>query len=535
MESKLTKGQKAFIGSTAITPKGGVVTVTDYTGKGRYSVNCSVCCLDEELYPIDSFTTLKENWKKGNIPCACQFSYTPTKEQRSIIYKRLCDKVDYTLIGTKNVGSNYKIIASCNKCIPDSEVFPEGSFIITPDKFKEGKLPCLCSKSPKLSPHQALIVHNRFLSVKFPTLKAVKHLGNNRYEYECGVCSIDTELWGKGSITGLKVVDSLPCGCSKSTRFTREQYELLILRRCSSLGYEFLGFLGEYKGKDTKLKLYNPASGNTWGSTKLISFLNGNKDPAIAVRERAKRTMMSDVELTDRLYSNFNYPEGTVFTRSETTEIINVFCPICSQDKYSKNCEDSSKFSARLGDILSGKKCCRCSSYSFSLEDKELQAREYVTNLQGHYYGWVEGKEGKSVEWICASNHKNKTTMSVFGNNGGCSTCAKGGFKPNSEASFYIVEWYGYGESYLKYGVTNQEVLQRIKQQARKAHLDYNILYTFYNDSGQAVLDVENKVKDLYGRDGVCPKQWLPDGFTETVHNTPENLATLLSLTDNLQ
>lgn len=532
---ELTSVQKDFIGSTATTHKGGVVTVTGYIGNGSYSSSCTLCCQDEELYPKNCFVTQKANWKKGSLPCACQPSYTPSDKQREVIYRRLCTEVGYTFKGIVKKGSSYHLKVSCSKCMPDEEIYPEGSLTTRPEDMRSGKIPCLCSKNPKLSPDKYLILHNRHLSIKFPNLKAVKNLGNNRYEYECSVCSKDQELWGKGSICSLKVVSSLPCGCSKSPRLTKEQYEILVLRRCRSLGYDFIGFADKYKGKGTKLKLHNPSSGNTWSSTRISTFLNGSIDPVVAVETKARNSLLSDYELTERLYSRFNYPKGTVFTRVGTSNTINVSCPICSEDKYSKNCEASSKFSALMGDLLLGKKCCRCSNYSFSLEDKTLQAKEYVNNLEGEYLGWVSGKEGEQVEWLCNNNHRNKTTMRVFRNGSGCLSCSKSGFNPEIPATLYIVEWYGYGQSFLKYGITNQEVIRRVRQQATKAQLDYNILYTFYNESGRKVSDVESEIKILYGSKGACPRQWFPDGFTETIDNTSENLDNLLHLASVLK
>ncbi len=133
--------------------------------------------------------------------------------------------------------------------------------------------------------------------------------------------------------------------------------------------------------------------------------------------------------------------------------------------------------------------------------------------------------------WLCENNHECKTTVRDFISGKRCKRCAKYGFDPSKSGYFYIVRWYNSETSYLKYGITNKEVLDRIKQQSGKSTLNYNILYTFYSNVGQDVLNVENQVKDIYGRKGFCPKELLPDGFTETVEDTEHNLETIVYLT----
>lgn len=117
----------------------------------------------------------------------------------------------------------------------------------------------------------------------------------------------------------------------------------------------------------------------------------------------------------------------------------------------------------------------------------------------------------------------------------GCCCKVDGGFKVELPSYIYIVRWYGYCESYLKFGITNREIMDRISEQDTESkHLDYEILHTFYHESGQAVWDCEKLIKQSV-QTSVCPKELLPDGYTETTNDTPEVLQQMLNIIeDNL-
>jgi hypothetical protein len=102
------------------------------------------------------------------------------------------------------------------------------------------------------------------------------------------------------------------------------------------------------------------------------------------------------------------------------------------------------------------------------------------------------------------------------------------GFSKSREAYCYIVRWGNEKESYLKNGITNRDVWSRITDQARCAKLSYEILYAFYNESGSIISDCEKYIKANLER-CVCDKELLPDGYTETYHDTEENLNSMLN------
>ncbi|HBN6837435.1 TPA: hypothetical protein L3330_003479 [Vibrio cholerae] len=113
-------------------------------------------------------------------------------------------------------------------------------------------------------------------SVLTVTGVAGKQGSHTLFSLECSICSNDKELF-PDRFTSFKsnlVKGAVPCGCAKNTNWTQSQYEILINRECLERGYEFRGFAGDWKGKNTYLRLHNPINGNTWESTTINNFLN---------------------------------------------------------------------------------------------------------------------------------------------------------------------------------------------------------------------------------------------------------------------
>lgn len=140
--------------------------------------------------------------------------------------------------------------------------------------------------------------------------------------------------------------------------------------------------------------------------------------------------------------------------------------------------------------------------------------------------------DGRSWRFTCG-NCENAYVRCLSGFKSGkdpCGCSGKGsGYNKTKPANLYLVRWYGYGNSYLKVGITNQDVTDRVTQQYRKARLDYEIIHTFYNESGQSVWDCEKLIKQSV-QTSVCPKELLPDGYTETTNDTPEVLQNMLDI-----
>ncbi|CAM0047538.1 hypothetical protein VPH184E373B_0122 [Vibrio phage 184E37-3b] len=79
----------------------------------------------------------------------------------------------------------------------------------------------------------------------------------------------------------------------------------------------------------------------------------------------------------------------------------------------------------------------------------------------------------------------------------------------------------------MKFGITNRSVDERVNEQARVSKLLPKILYKSYNSDGNVAYDCEQELKGLLDT-GVCDKELLPRGFSETVEDNPNNMTTLL-------
>ncbi|AGN51514.1 hypothetical protein VPLG_00075 [Vibrio phage eugene 12A10] len=315
-ESEWTKGQRDFIGTQFTTPKGSVLTVTGllFGGKhARFSVECSVCSKDTELFPDGVFSSQKGNLvnKDGSLkstPCGCarrdKDGLTPT--QRNFIGTTFeVEKTGTTLTvtGVSGKDRSEKVLFSvkCSVCSLDTELFPDGVFSSNKSNLvsKGGslhKIPCGCGKT-KWTKEQHEIVTQRLLDTSQHNLKVVgseKSKGKDRkFILECDVCSKDKELWPLGSITSFKgclVKNRIPCGCGGKTNWSEAQYKIKVQRECSQRGYVFHGWGGKYKGAHTTLDLSNPKTGNRWQSTSIDSFLSrGSGDPEEA-KQRQKES-----------------------------------------------------------------------------------------------------------------------------------------------------------------------------------------------------------------------------------------------------
>lgn len=136
-------------------------------------------------------------------------------------------------------------------------------------------------------------------------------------------------------------------------------------------------------------------------------------------------------------------------------------------------------------------------------------------------------------EWEYTCGNCKNTFKGAAGHlKGGKMSCPcngrSGGFDKSKPANFYIVRWSNEYISYLKFGITNREVLDRVKNQSRVSSLEYDILYTFHHQDGGWVADLESEIKANVAR-FACPKELLPDGYTETVHDTSEHIETLIN------
>jgi hypothetical protein len=181
------------------------------------------------------------------------------------------------------------------------------------------------------------------------------------YILKCNKCSQDSELFNGGYFRSLKsnlANGQVPCGCSKKPKWSEEQFGELCSRKAEQLGYTFLGFEGEWKGQNTKIKMLCEKHGD-WSSATINTLINGASGcprcKADAVGEVS--TKPDDVMAASFFASGAFHPD-TKFWRSERVnkagwkKYWHMSCPDCGGTGESLR-----------GDLQRGCRPCACNMH----------------------------------------------------------------------------------------------------------------------------------------------------------------------------
>jgi hypothetical protein len=141
---------------------------------------------------------------------------------------------------------------------------------------------------------------------------------------------------------------------------------------------------------------------------------------------------------------------------------------------------------------------------------------------------------GNEVWWQCSQCNLEWEGKIYHRSNGvGCPNCAEHGFNPQKISLFYIRDVKIKNKRALKFGVTNQLTGNRETKQKRGLHGSLETVFRIKTE-GHLALAIENECKRIYGKDGYLSKDELPDGFTETVKYSKENLSKIKSIIDEV-
>lgn len=184
--------------------------------------------------------------------------------------------------------------------------------------------------------------------------------GDKFYILKCSKCSQDDELFGGGYFRSLKgnlAKRAVPCGCSYTPRWSKEQFAVLCKRKAREVGYIFLGFVGEWEKVHTKIKVSCEKHGE-WSSGTIDSLINsGTGCPECKVDVlRTARTKPDDVMVASFHKSKAFHPD-TKFWRSDRKDsrgavaYWHVCCPECGEIGESLS-----------GDLQQGKRPCACNN-----------------------------------------------------------------------------------------------------------------------------------------------------------------------------
>lgn len=174
------------------------------------------------------------------------------------------------------------------------------------------------------------------------------------YILKCSKCSEDEELFGEGyfRLTKTRVLSGVnPCGCAFNPKWTKEQFATLCSRKAEQIGHTFLGFIGEWKGQNTKTEMLCEKHGK-WYSGTIHPLINkGVGCPKCGISTTAKSKIKPDEEMIKSFFASGDFHPDTKFWRSdrESTQGVKVFwhmsCPECGDmgESSSVNLQRGSK------------------------------------------------------------------------------------------------------------------------------------------------------------------------------------------------
>ena len=181
-----------------------------------------------------------------------------------------------------------------------------------------------------------------------------KQKGPKLYILKCSECSIDVELFGEGYFKSRKdklVKGQLPCGCARSPRWSKEQFSVLCSRKAKELGYTFLGFVGEWKGQATKIKMLCEKH-EEWGSGIIHSLItSGCGCPECRWDVVAKAAKKPDDVMIESFFASGAFHPETKFWRSDredrqgTKRCWFMSCPECGEtgESFGSNLQNGSR------------------------------------------------------------------------------------------------------------------------------------------------------------------------------------------------
>ena len=351
----------------------------------------------------------------------------------------------------------------------------------------------------------------------------------------CPICAKDTELYKDGLFMGdsqYKRNKILPCGCGKSFKYNEDQCITLIKRELPA-GITFVKFVdGFNKGTHSPVKLFCVEHGEF---SCYLSDIRSRDTPCSKCSGTYKPTGDEYIQHVNSLYKT----SGFTFKRSDRTDhrgfktYLDYMCPICSNDEYVQHGLCSGVFQLAQTQVNGVTKSCRCSSrYSWKQSHIEYQIKKIIKDegLKDSFVCFKTPYIKNTTKFIrlCSEHGEYETSIKNFkSRRDGCSLCYKARFNPQKSAYVYLVRWYGFGEEYLKFGITNREVLARVKEQHSKSDLDYEILSSYYFQDGAKAEHLENIIKQNF-ETSVCSPSFMRNGYTETTHISNYELISLL-------
>lgn len=248
-----------YLGYSYATKFGNTLIVKSFKTESHqsvYTLECSVCSEDKELFPLGSIVTSGDSIKNKRCVCGCNPKYKFKKFQYLIKVNRRCTDLNYIFRGFSGEYNGYKTklllynpktnnfwdTTSIQTFLLKGVKDPQEHFNTISDRFT------LSDEVYK----ERLESSGLFLEgTKFYKLRG------KRWWYWCPLCSEDKYV-EEGVCSGVFESDlnhliegKKSCRCSKCYKWTKDQREFQIREIFTSKGWLFVGWKDGYKSAKT--------------------------------------------------------------------------------------------------------------------------------------------------------------------------------------------------------------------------------------------------------------------------------------------
>ncbi len=334
------------------------------------------------------------------------------------------------------------------------------------------------------------------------------------------ICSID-KFVSKGTRCSHKQCKGKRI--SKKLSISETEYKTRILEICETENLIFLGFVGEWKGCDTKIRI-KCKYGHEW-DVSIYSFTKMNtRCPTCAGKNKTKdeyKTRILEICETENL----------------------IFLGFVGEWK---GCRTKIKLSCKHGHewissilhfVYQNTRCPVCVG-RLSIDDRMIQINQ-VCNSLGYviikiHEEWKNTETKIDVKCLCDYIWTTTIHRVIHGTTG-CRKCATYGYNTKKSGTLYIQKLTN-DDSFVgvKFGITNRDTNERMKNQSSKSKFDHEIFYELTLQDGQKILELENKIKEaMKGKTSYISKEDMPDGYTETV--APSELSTIMYIVKSFE
>lgn len=199
------------------------------------ALTCNVCSEDPELYP-EPFTTRKNAFEGGAVPCGCNGNYKYTLKQTEILLQRRGDAIGYKFLGWSSI--NPKSPARSYPLLVCEIHGTESDNTCAGDCLKTSSFGCKACKGMKVSKAQRISDEDmtKRLLKKFNYEKGTifkRSSSNPRlWRYYCPICSEDIYV-KSGTCSGVFELEmavlyegAKSCRCGRGYLWTKKQREL---------------------------------------------------------------------------------------------------------------------------------------------------------------------------------------------------------------------------------------------------------------------------------------------------------------------